>query len=123
MSGLLSSYQPKPIPNDEKPCWDVVIEYYENTFPDNPHKEYIIQLFKERDNFGRSKHGVPLQPYNGRNSLIDMLQEVADSIVYLQKAIIEIGDMDGILTTMLRTQIVTFENAVVCIESLKEIDE
>lgn len=59
--------EPKPIQNDRKPSWETVIE-----------------RMKARDQFGRTKYGTPLQPFNGRNSLNDASEELLDLIVYLQ---------------------------------------
>lgn len=41
------------------------------------------------DKFGRRKYGTPLQPFNGRDPLVDAYQEVLDLAVYLRQAIWE----------------------------------
>ncbi len=38
---------------------------------------------------GRRKYGVPLQPHNGRDCLVDAYQEALDLTVYLRQAIYE----------------------------------
>ena len=44
---------------------------------------------RERDNIGREKYHTPLQPFNGRDPLIDAYQEALDLAVYLRQAIYE----------------------------------
>ena len=39
---------------------------------------------QERDLFGRQKYGVPLQAANGRDMLVDAVQEALDLTVYLR---------------------------------------
>jgi hypothetical protein len=64
--------QPAPVANTCTPSW-----------------ELVIADMKARDNLGRARYGVPLQPHNGRNSLVDAYQEVLDLAVYLRNAIEE----------------------------------
>jgi len=42
-----------------------------------------------RDKFGEQKYGTRLQPFNGRDPLIDAYQEALDLIVYLRQMIYE----------------------------------
>jgi hypothetical protein len=44
---------------------------------------------RARDHAGRKKYGTPLQPRNGRDSLVDAYQEALDLVVYLRNAIEE----------------------------------
>lgn len=64
--------QPSPTPSAGPNCWDLV-----------------IADMRERDQFGRAKYGTPLQPFNGRDPLVDAYQEVLDLAVYLRQAIEE----------------------------------
>jgi hypothetical protein len=68
----LNRHQPKPKPNDKRPTWELVIED-----------------MRERDRLGRQQYGTPLQPHNGRDSLVDAYQESLDLCVYLKNAIEE----------------------------------
>jgi len=43
----------------------------------------VIEDMKDRDRIGREKYGTPLQPHNGRDSLVDAYQ------VYLRNEIEE----------------------------------
>jgi len=51
--------------------------------------QLVMTDFHDRDEEGRRKYGVPLQPNNGRDALIDAYQEVLDLTVYLRQAIYE----------------------------------
>ncbi len=68
----LTTPQPAPKPNTEVSVWDLV-----------------ITDMKSRDDFGRKKYGTPLQPNNGRDSLVDAYQEALDLCVYLRQEIEE----------------------------------
>ncbi len=64
--------QPRPIKNDNPAVWDLVLKDIE-----------------ERDIIGEKKYGVRLQPHNGRDSLVDVYQELLDAVVYIRKCIYE----------------------------------
>ena len=64
--------QPKSVKNDKPACWDLV-----------------MQDMKDRDTWGRSKYGTPLQPFNGRDALTDCYQEILDACVYMRQQIFE----------------------------------
>lgn len=70
----LASVHPEPPPakNERMAVWGVVIED-----------------MRQRDAFGREKYGTPLQPFNGRDALVDAYQEALDLVVYLKQAILE----------------------------------
>lgn len=70
MTMRLSDYEPAPIPTNEKPIWELVIED-----------------MRERDIEGRKKYGTPLQASNGRDALVDAYQEALDLAVYLRQEI------------------------------------
>lgn len=64
--------QPPPVKNDREPVWDAV-----------------VRDMVERNEVGKAKYGTPLQPFNGRDCLVDAYQEALDLVVYLKQAIIE----------------------------------
>jgi hypothetical protein len=68
----LSDPQPAPVPTTATPTW-----------------ELVIADMRERDQIGRKKYGTPLQPGNGRDSLVDAYQEALDLVVYLRNEIEE----------------------------------
>ncbi|MFM2153806.1 MAG: hypothetical protein RL199_2241 [Pseudomonadota bacterium] len=51
--------------------------------------ELVLADMAARDADGRQKYGVPLQPFNGRDPLVDAYQESLDQSVYLRSAIFE----------------------------------
>jgi len=68
----LSDKEPPPEKNDHPAVWDLVLED-----------------IRVRDEFGKQKYGTRLQPFNGRDPLIDGYQEALDLTVYLRAAIYE----------------------------------
>ena len=64
--------QKDPIQNEKPACWDLV-----------------MKDMADRDNWGRSKYGTPLQPFNGRDALVDVYQEILDAAVYMRQLIFE----------------------------------
>lgn len=72
MTDRLVSEQPSPKANDLPAVWDLV-----------------VADMRARDAEGRRKYGVPLQPNNGRDVLVDAYQEALDLCVYLRQAIYE----------------------------------
>ena len=64
--------QVPPVHNVRTPVWDLV-----------------IADMHERKEFGRRKYGTFLQPFNGRDALVDAYQEALDLCVYLRQEIEE----------------------------------
>lgn len=68
----LVTEQSAPVANEHPAVWPLVVED-----------------MTARDAEGRRKYGVPLQPHNGRDVLVDAYQEALDLCVYLRQAIYE----------------------------------
>ena len=49
----------------------------------------VIMDMAARDQVGRARYGVPLQPHNGRDALRDAYEEALDMCAYLRQAIME----------------------------------
>ena len=64
--------QPDPTANDHPAVWPLV-----------------IMDMAARDQVGRARYGVPLQPHNGRDALRDAYEEALDLCAYLRQAIME----------------------------------
>ena len=64
--------QPAPVINNYPALWDLV-----------------IGDMKDRDATGQARYNTRLQPFNGRDCLIDAYQEALDLAVYLRSAIFE----------------------------------
>ncbi len=85
--------QPNPRPNLLHPyVWDEVLK-------DLPVRASFrvplptIQAFRldvtERDQIGQAKYAMRLQPFNGRDAVVDAYQEAMDQTVYLKQACLE----------------------------------
>ncbi len=70
MSNYSNTPEPDPLPNNEPAVWDLVIED-----------------MKDRDKFGVSKYNTRLKPFDGRDNLKDIYQELLDGVVYCRKEI------------------------------------
>lgn len=64
--------QPKPKKNNNPAAWDLV-----------------MQDIQKRDKFGESLYGTRLQPSNGRDTLLDLYEEMLDAVVYLRTLMFE----------------------------------
>lgn len=64
--------QPAPVANGNPAAWDLV-----------------MTDMRARDELGRQRYGVRLQPGNGRDTLRDAYEEALDLAVYLRTAIYE----------------------------------
>ena len=49
----------------------------------------VVADMQQRDQVGREQYGTPLQPHNGRDALVDLYQELLDSVVYCRQLIYE----------------------------------
>lgn len=54
--------------------------------------ELVISDLRERIEYGRGKYGVSLHSHDGRDTLVDLVQELYDAIFYLRKLIEERGE-------------------------------
>jgi hypothetical protein len=72
MNEYSATEQPTPLLNDKPACWDLV-----------------MQDMTDRDQWGRSKYNTPLQPFNGRDPLVDVYQELLDATVYMRQYLYE----------------------------------
>ena len=68
----LSTPEPLPEQNNLPAVWDLVIDD-----------------MKARDQFGVDKYHMHLQPFNGRDALKDMYQELLDACVYARQMLYE----------------------------------
>lgn len=64
--------QPPPIRNTRVAVWDLV-----------------MADMRERNDTGFRRYGTHLQPFNGRDPLVDAYQEALDLAVYLRQAVFE----------------------------------
>lgn len=83
--------QPAPQPNDNPAVWDLVIQEVQEFFS-GPVANCLVKDMQERDAIGKERYGVRLQPFNGRDALIDAYQEIADCTVYAKQYALEHPD-------------------------------
>jgi hypothetical protein len=72
---MLNSYnkpEPPPIHSDHPAVWDLV-----------------VRDIADRDAAGTAKYGRRLQPFNGRDVLVDLYQESLDMVVYFRQMLYE----------------------------------
>jgi len=81
------------VSSSEKKDVNRLVKEQSNPLPESFEKPSVWGLvlndFQNRDSEGRRKYGTPLQPFNGRDALIDAYQEALDLTVYLRQAIYE----------------------------------
>lgn len=58
----------------------------------SPVGERLIELIRERTKLGIEKYGEPLTTHNGRDAMLDALQESVDLNQYLMQALMESED-------------------------------
>lgn len=82
--------QPNPIPTENKPLWDSVIDKMlaSGAYMGSD----VINDMQDRDRVGRQTYGVPLTAHNGRDALKDAYAELLDAVVYLEQYIVESDD-------------------------------
>lgn len=91
----LNQPEPQPTPNQLPAMWPLVIAQMQG-----------------RDAKGRADYGTPLQPFNGRNALNDLLDELLDAVVYLKQLQFEDALLDrpvirNIITNIILTPAVS----------------
>ena len=65
-------HEPPPKSNSRPACWD-----------------RVIQDMHDRDSVGFARYGTRLQPFNGRDALVDLYQELLDAVVYTRQEMSE----------------------------------
>lgn len=100
---LATRPQPAPAANGYPPVWELVIADVEELIATWPASgtdaaasaivdDACIALLADmaaRDALGRERYGTPLQPFNGRDALADLYQDLLDAIVYARQATID----------------------------------
>jgi len=76
-------HEPAPQPSEHPAIQPMVV----SELLDGP--EGLANDINERAAMGLEKYGTLLKPFNGRNALNDLYQEILDAIVYARQAIYE----------------------------------
>lgn len=74
---------PPPIRNEETPTTDTLLARW---WVSGRSWGY---LFRRRQELGVARYGVPLQPFNGRDAILDASEEFQDATVYAEQCIRE----------------------------------
>lgn len=81
--------QPKGIVVSEHLINFLCLECSDEDFPDalQDYQRALVQLIRDRDEFGRKKYGQPLMSEDGRSGVEDAKQELGDLLQYTYKAL------------------------------------
>ena len=88
--GTVVQEQSAPIKNDCPAIWAMVIDDVKSSYTLHPAQKVALKDMQDRDDLGMQRYGTRLQPFNGRNALIDALQEFYDGAVYLKQQLYEL---------------------------------
>lgn len=68
-----------------------------------PHMaDYAAKAVMDRKAWGEQKYGTPLQPFNGRDAIVDAMEEVLDLNVYMQQVLYERTHLANVLELFTR---------------------
>ena len=90
--------QPAPSQSNHKP----IIAEIRAVLHEAPRQYFdaLMQDLEDRSRMGFDKYGTMLKPFNGRDALVDMYQELLDALMYNLQAMVE-DPQDGQLPMML----------------------
>lgn len=91
---------PAPVPNDYPSMHDMVIRdllsrdpRWDLSYGTGRHiRDRVTADLNDRKAFGLAKYGTVLQPFNGRDSLRDLYDELMDAAVYARARLFEAGE-------------------------------
>ena len=87
----MSKPEPAPVKNEHPALWPIVMADLIQEIAANRITVMsavaveVLDDMKQRHEFGLKKYGTPLQPFNGRDPLVDAYQEMLDACVYLRQ--------------------------------------
>ena len=61
----------------------------ERIFDDDTIMALVREDYRERDEHGMKKYGVPLRPFDGNNPLVEAYQEILDAAIYMRQDMME----------------------------------
>lgn len=93
MSSAVDQQSP-PVKNDHPFIVDLVLQDLPTLLPASRWAEQLSYQdlcadLETRKAFGIAKYGTALQPFNGRDPLVDVYQELLDGLQYMRQAIFE----------------------------------
>ncbi len=91
----LNKHEPDPIRKaGAEAVWPAVWQDVRQISTVYPVSEQVIADMADRDRIGWERYNGPLVVHDGRNTLVDLYQELLDAIVYTKKTLME-GRGDG----------------------------
>lgn len=80
---------PAPTPNDRPPVWPEAIAFARREQGAGPVLDQLVADMEARHRVGVARYGVPLQPGNGRDALLDVYEEELDRVAYAMQGLLE----------------------------------
>ena len=81
--------------------------------------EWLVGFIKERSKMGEIKYGTPLFTNNGRDAMVDLLQELGDAAVYMSQLILEFAE-EGADTFFLENELEKMISLIVRMKKMHE---
>jgi hypothetical protein len=91
--------QPLPVPNDRPGIHSMVIDDLQ-TFPQVERAQRMSTDLAARRALDIQRYGVHLQPFNGRDVVRDLYEELLDGMVYAKQSIIEGHDIEDVYLSL-----------------------
>ena len=91
MSDPTQLQKPQPAPTgDGVPVWPAVMA----DLQERPLRQFrhLVPHMQARHEFGLAKYGTPLKTNNGRDAMVDALQEALDLVAYLSQLLLELPE-------------------------------
>lgn len=89
---LATQEQPTPVPGDGVSCHDRAVEAVLRAGTTDDLDLALVEALRARQELGVQRYGTTLQRGNGRDALVDAIQEGLDMIAYLAQAGLEDSD-------------------------------
>lgn len=86
--------QPAPVPNDGPHIADLVIADLQTGSQHGAARHPVADAIRARKELGTARYGTPLQPFNGRDPLTDLIDEVLDACQYACQYVYERAAVD-----------------------------
>lgn len=86
--------QPPPVKTDTPAVWPLILaDLRSGALVENrgDFRSLLISACEERHRFGLEKYGTPLQVLNGRDPLVDALDEALDLMAYTRQRLEQVG--------------------------------
>lgn len=82
--------QPRPIPNRHPSIPSLVIDDLDQATHLGALRHAVADRVRERQQVGIARYGTSLQPYNGRDALRDLAEEILDGAQYARQLVVEL---------------------------------